>query len=91
VADFAAALRQGDGGAYVTSSATRLSASPPGLPRADLGSADGDQDSLRSNQPVPAQPEHPAGEQACWTVGTTRCPRSVAQGGILQQLGAIPA
>jgi hypothetical protein len=64
VGDFAAALRQG--GAYVNFLGDEVSASSPGLPRADLGSADGDQGSLRTspnlfqrNQNVPPAIKRP--------------------------------
>ena len=61
-ADFAAALRQGDAGAYVNflgdEGEARVRA---GLPGPDLGPAGGDQGSLRPDQPLPPQPEHPAG------------------------------
>ena len=61
VAGFAAALRQGDGGAYVNFLGDEVEAAGPrGLPGEDLGETRRDQGPLRPNQPLPAQPEHPA-------------------------------
>ncbi len=73
VTEFAAALRQGDAGAYVNFLGRRgRGAGPRGLPGGDLGPARGDQGALRPDQPLPAQPEHPAEGQA---VGLSACMR----------------
>ena len=61
VAGFAGALRQGDAGRVRQLPRRRgRGAGPRGLPGTDLGPAQGDQGPLRPDQPLPAQPEHPA-------------------------------
>ena len=61
---FAAALRQGDAGAYVNFLGDEgEAAGPRGLPGRDLGPARRDQAPLRPDQPLPAQPEHPTGRR----------------------------
>jgi len=65
VGDFAGALQ---GGHTWASWAMRRGADPRGLPGLDMGPARGDQGSLRPDQPVPAQPEHPAGDRGSWAV-----------------------
>ena len=62
VDEFSADLEQEDTGAYVNflldEGEERIRAAYPGD---DLGPAGGDQGALRPDQPVPAEPEHPAG------------------------------
>ncbi len=64
VSGFAAALRQGEAGVYVNflgdEGMARIHEAYPG---GDLGPARGDQRSLRPDQPLPAQPEYPAGDR----------------------------
>ena len=46
-----------------TSSATRARSGPRGVPGRHVGSPAADQGTLRPDEPVPSQPEHPAGRR----------------------------
>ena len=62
VTQFAAALRQSDEGAYVNFVGDEGEAGVrAAYPGDDVGPPRGDQAPVRPEQPLPAQPEHPAG------------------------------
>ncbi len=62
VEGFASALKQDDDGAYVNFlGVRRRGADPRRLPRERRGTAAEDQGAIRPDEPVPSQPEHPAG------------------------------
>jgi hypothetical protein len=70
VREFAATLDQGDAGADVGFVGDEGGgARPAGLPRADRGPAGGGQTPVRSDEPVPDEPEHPADDRAVLSPG----------------------
>ena len=83
---FAAALHQGDDGAYVNFLSTRDGPASAGVSRGDLGPARRDQAALRPGEPVPAEPEHPARLSHCRgrSAGLRR-PRAPTRGSALVQ------